>query len=55
MFSTTRPKDEPLKKGMRAWNRKYPDWKHTERTNFGRDIAEVRRRLIQPLRGDLVK
>lgn len=55
MFSTTRPKDEPLKKAMRAWNRMYPSWKYTEPTNFGRDIAAVRRRLLQPLKGDLVK
>ena len=54
-FSTTRPKDETLAQRMRAWNRKYPKWKYTERTNFGRDVATVRSRLMQPLKGDVAK
>ncbi len=54
-FSAMRPKDETLAKKMRTWNRRYPRWKYTQVTNFGRDVLEARRRLLQPLKGDLVK
>ena len=56
-FSAMRPEDETLKKKMAAWNRRQsrrPKWKYSEVTNFGRDIAGARSRLLEPFKGELI-
>lgn len=48
IFMTDRLEGEPLKKSMEAWNRRFPEWGYSAPTNFGRDAASVRRRLLNP-------
>lgn len=46
LFMNSRPVEETYAGGMTAWNRKYPNWKYTSETNFGRDVQVARRRLL---------
>ena len=48
IFMADRPDNETLKHSMSAWNRRFPAWKYTQETNFGRDAAKVRQRLLSP-------
>jgi hypothetical protein len=47
LFRLGRPEGETYKQSMTAWNRKYPKWKYTAETNFGRDAATAARRLVE--------
>jgi hypothetical protein len=47
-FMASRAEGEPGKDAMAAWNRKYRRWKYTHVSNFLRDAAAARRRLLFP-------
>lgn len=47
-FCASRADGEKLSKQMAAWNAKYPTWKYTGVTNFGRDKLQALQRLLRP-------
>ena len=47
-FLAESPDGETHGARMKRWNRKYPKWKYTQVTNFGRDIKTAERRLMNP-------
>jgi hypothetical protein len=47
-FMASRPAGEKGKDAMAAWNRKFKRWKYTHVSNFLRDAAVARRRLLAP-------
>lgn len=47
-FMCTRPASEKGRESMAAWNRKFRQWKYTQVTNFLRDAAAAKRRLLRP-------
>ena len=47
-FGAERQKGKTLAKSMEQWNERYPKWKYTTVTNFGRDMNKAQQRLLQP-------
>ena len=47
-FAAERQEGETLAQSMKRWNQTYPDWRYKVDTNFGRDILNAQRRLLQP-------
>ena len=33
---------------MKAWNESHPQWHYSETSNFQRDVAQARKRLLNP-------
>jgi hypothetical protein len=52
-FMCSRPEGEKGREAMAAWNRKFRQWKYTQVTNFLRDAAAAKRRLLRPGNLDL--
>jgi len=40
--------DKSIEQQMRAWNEAYPEWGYTQPSNFSRDRAQARRRVLCP-------
>jgi hypothetical protein len=45
-FIARSPVTLPWRDRMSAWNRKHEDWRYTQESNFRRDCAQVRKRLL---------
>jgi hypothetical protein len=41
-------RDTPVEERMHAWNARYPEWRYTEPSNFSRDCAQARKRVLYP-------
>ncbi len=41
-------KGKPIEERMRAWNAECPRWRYTEPSNFSRDCAQARKRVLYP-------
>lgn len=48
LFVVERPEGEPWSNRMKAWNKAAPKWRYRHESNFRRDAAKVRQRLLRP-------
>ena len=48
LFAADKTKGSSSRQRMAAWNDEYPQWSYSRVTNFARDCAQARRRLLYP-------
>ncbi len=48
LFAADKTKGSSFKQRMAAWNDEHPQWSYSRVTNFARDCAQARRRLLYP-------